>query len=592
MTAAGDELTQAGVIVVVAAGNSNQQQVNPDHPNYDNRISNNSTNTFYQDQFQELGGYESTGSTNRRGFPQHIGKTVSETFQGNTIVKFPAINVGALDDDMVSGYQQDRKASYSDCGNAIDLFVPADGALAATTGDFSDFFGLNLFNLDVERVDGAYSALNALDTYPYKGPGENTTLGADGQAMGGDTVYENYITACRDVRFTGTSAACPVACGFLAIVMQYNRGWNYDNLRNWIQNNVQDQSTSDMYDSAEPTTATANWAADYRSLLGADRKILYQATVPVSTAHPSTPGSPSGPSDTTPPVVSGSTSISVNENQTAVGTFTANEPVTWSINGGADQSKFSINSSGVVTFQTSPDFETPTDADAGNDYVVGIRATDAANNSTTVTLTVTVLDVNETPYNGPLTVNTLLGVTVSIASDQTGDVFFTGNTGEGEEITRLPPVYAGSDYSVSATFEGEGLTTETWNVNSVSATSNNTFTYNTASDAVTITEQTDPYATNWTCLMSDLTTQTFPSEVAAKAATDPSVSELISLGIPESIITEETHTFSVGLSETGGASDTKTINISQANHFNATEYVDKVQDLVSTPAAKPLPPEE
>jgi len=595
MTAAGDELTQAGVIFVVAAGNSNQQQVNPDHPNYDNRISNNSTNTFYQDQFTELGGYESTGSTNRRGFPQHIGKTVSETFQGNTNVKFPAINVGALDDDMVSGYQQDRKVSYSDCGNAIDLFVPADGTLAATRGDYSDFFGFNLFNLDVERVDKTYSGLNALETYPYRGPGEKTTLGADGQAMGGDTVYEKYFTACRDVRFTGTSAACPVACGFLAIVMQYNRGWTYDNLRNWIQNSVQDQSTSDMYDGIEPTTATANWAADYRSLLGADRKILYQATVPVSTAHPSTPGSPSGPSDTTPPVVSGSTSISVNENQTAVGTFTANEPVTWSINGGADQSKFSINSSGVVTFQTSPDFETPTDADAGNDYVVGIRATDAANNSTTVTLTVTVLNVTagpEAPYNGPLTVNTLLGVTVSIASDQTGDVFFTGNTEEGNKITRLPPVYAGSDYSVSATFEGEGPTTETWNVNSVSATSNNTFTYNTASDAVTITEQTDPYATNWTCLMSDLTTQSFSSEVAAKDARNPSVSELISLSIPESIITEETHTFSVGLSETGGASDTKTINISQANHFNATEFVNKVQDLVSTPAAKPLPPED
>ena len=487
----------------------------------------------------------------------------------------------------MSGYQKDRKVSYSDCGNAIDLFVPADGTLAATRGDYSDFFGFNLFNLDVERVDDAYSALNALDTYPYNGPGENTTLGADGQAMGGDTVYEKYFTACRDVRFSGTSAACPVACGFLAIVMQYNRGWTYDNLRNWIQNSVQDQSTSDMYDGIEPTTATANWAADYRSLMGADRKILYQATVPVSTAHPNTPGSPS---DTTPPVVSGSTSISVNENQTAVGTFTANEPVTWSISGGADQSKFSINSSGVVTFQTSPDFETPTDADAGNDYVVGIRATDAANNSTTVTLTVTVLDVNETPYNGPLTVNTLLGVTVSVASDQTGDVFFAGNTEAGEEITRLPPVYAGSDYSVSTTFEGEGLTTETWNVNSVSATSNNTFTYNTASDAVTITEQTDPYATSWTCLMTDLTTQTFLSEVAALAATDPSVSELMSLGIPASVVTEETHTFSVGLSETGGASDTKTINISQANYFNATEYVSKVQDLVSTPAAKPLPP--
>jgi len=434
-----------------------------------------------------------------------------------------------------------------------------------------------------------------LDTYPYRGPGENTTLGADGQAMGGDTVYEKYFTACRDVRFSGTSAACPVACGFLAIVMQYNRGWNYDNLRNWIQNNVQDQSTSDMYDGAEPTTATANWAADYRSLLGADRKILYQATVPVSTAHPSTPGSPGGPVDNTPPTVSGSTSISVNENQTAVGTFTANEPVTWSISGGADQSKFSINSSGVVTFQTSPDFETPTDADAGNDYIVDIRATDAANNSTTVTLTVTVLNVNETPYNGALAVDTLLGVTVSIASDQTGDVFFTsGNTEEGDKITRLPPVYAGSDYSVSAKFEGKGLTTETWNVNSVSATSNDTFTYNTSSDAVTITEQTDPYYidTEWTCLMSDLTIKTFESDIAAKAATNPSVIEFISLEIPDTVVTEETHQFSVGLSKVGGGTGNINIGIPQANHFNAADHVSKVQSVLSVVARVPLPPDE
>ena len=95
-TQAGDELTQAGVIMVTAAGNSNQPQYNPDHPNYDNRISNNNTNSFYQDTFTEFG-YSVTGSTNRRGFPQHIGKTVSQTLYGNSTVKFPAINVGCLD---------------------------------------------------------------------------------------------------------------------------------------------------------------------------------------------------------------------------------------------------------------------------------------------------------------------------------------------------------------------------------------------------------------------------------------------------------------------------------------------------------------
>jgi plastocyanin len=246
MTAAGDELTQAGVIMICAAGNSNQPQYNPDHPNYDNRISNNDTNTFYQDTFDEFG-FNVTGSTNRRGFPQHIGKTESQTLQGNTTVKFPAINIGALDDDMTGSYTQDRKVNYSDMGNAIDLYAPADGTLAATEGTYG---------VDVFRTDDSYSGLTA-------------------------------ISRCRDTRFSGTSAACPVACGFLALVMQYNRGWTYDDLRNWIQNNLEEQPTADMYEGVEVTSPTASWSNDYNALQGSPRRILYQATIPVSTAYPS-----------------------------------------------------------------------------------------------------------------------------------------------------------------------------------------------------------------------------------------------------------------------------------------------------------------
>ena len=245
MTQAGDELTQAGVIIIAAAGNSNQQQVNPDHPNYDNRISNNNTNTFYEDTFDEFG-FNVTGSTNRRGFPQHIGKTESETSQGNTTVKFPAINIGCLDDDMTNNYDQDRKVNYSDMGSAIDLFAPGDGTLAATEGTYG---------LDVARADGDYAGLTV-------------------------------VGSARDTRFSGTSAACPVACGFLAIVMQYNRGWTYEELRNWIQTEVEIQPTADMYVGTEPTSPTASWSSDYNALRSAERRIIYQATIPVSTAYP------------------------------------------------------------------------------------------------------------------------------------------------------------------------------------------------------------------------------------------------------------------------------------------------------------------
>ena len=48
----------------------------------------------------------------------------------------------------------------------------------------------------------------------------------------------------------------------------------------------------------------------------------------------------------------------INENTTAVHTFTANETVTWSLNDGVDASKFSINSAnGVLTFSSAPDYE-------------------------------------------------------------------------------------------------------------------------------------------------------------------------------------------------------------------------------------------
>lgn len=105
--------------------------------------------------------------------------------------------------------------------------------------------------------------------------------------------------------------------------------------------------------------------------------------------------------DTTPPTITGpsgatgsTSAISVSENTTAVFTFSADEAVTWSLNGGADVALFSINAStGALSFLSAPDFETPADADTNNTYVVGVRATDGSSNATTQTCTVTVTDV-------------------------------------------------------------------------------------------------------------------------------------------------------------------------------------------------------
>ena len=251
LTQAGTELVNSGVIFVVAAGNSGQMQVNPDDPNYDNHISNGASDGVYStDGAQTFSsfGYSVTGTTNRRGFPQHIGKTEGETSQGNTTVKFPAINIGALDDAFAAGGAagKERKVNYSDMGNAIDIYAPADGTLAAT---------ISTYGTDVARYDDSYAGLST-------------------------------SSDCRDTRFSGTSAACPVAAGVLATVIQYNRGWTYEDIRSWIDTNVEVQTTSNFYDDTRGTTAEGTEWADRNRLQGSDRRVLYVADYTVSTPYP------------------------------------------------------------------------------------------------------------------------------------------------------------------------------------------------------------------------------------------------------------------------------------------------------------------
>jgi hypothetical protein len=61
--------------------------------------------------------------------------------------------------------------------------------------------------------------------------------------------------------------------------------------------------------------------------------------------------------------------------------------------GGADQAKFSITSGGVLSFNTAPDYETPTDANVDNVYEVTVQADDDSGGSATQAVSVTVTPV-------------------------------------------------------------------------------------------------------------------------------------------------------------------------------------------------------
>lgn len=111
-----------------------------------------------------------------------------------------------------------------------------------------------------------------------------------------------------------------------------------------------------------------------------------------------------------------SSSLTVNEAQTAVTTLTANRPVTWAVTGGADGAKFTVSPSGVITFVTPPDYQAPTDADGDNVYIVELTATDAGGLTAVQTVAVTVRKLDDAgpaikdPTGQPGSANTVISV--------------------------------------------------------------------------------------------------------------------------------------------------------------------------------------
>ena len=106
------------------------------------------------------------------------------------------------------------------------------------------------------------------------------------------------------------------------------------------------------------------------------------------------------------PVVSGTATFTVNENQDLSGaTYTASDPeaiagvtttITWST-AGRDGGDFNIDrETGALTFRTLPDHERPADGNRDNEYEVTVRAYDGRSYGT-FDVTVTVLAVNEGP---------------------------------------------------------------------------------------------------------------------------------------------------------------------------------------------------
>ncbi|MGI9516708.1 MAG: Ig-like domain-containing protein, partial [Pirellulaceae bacterium] len=102
-------------------------------------------------------------------------------------------------------------------------------------------------------------------------------------------------------------------------------------------------------------------------------------------------------------VITNSSSHSIDENTTFVVDLETSdnddpqEPISWSIdNGWNDGDLFTINpSTGELTFDVAPNFESPLDGDGNNEYLVRVVSDDGDGNVVTKDLAITVRDVNE-----------------------------------------------------------------------------------------------------------------------------------------------------------------------------------------------------
>uniref|UniRef100_A0A2A4Z8L6 Cadherin domain-containing protein n=1 Tax=OCS116 cluster bacterium TaxID=2030921 RepID=A0A2A4Z8L6_9PROT len=135
--------------------------------------------------------------------------------------------------------------------------------------------------------------------------------------------------------------------------------------------------------------------------------------------------------------------VNINEGITAAGTYTATDAdldlLMYSLDTGNDNALFTIDAvTGVLTFNTAPDYESPGDTDLNNSYIVNVIATDG---TTTANLNLTLNVQDKDEFTGtagddnPLTGSALNDIIRGLAGNDTinalaGDDILNGGAGK------------------------------------------------------------------------------------------------------------------------------------------------------------------
>ena len=145
---------------------------------------------------------------------------------------------------------------------------------------------------DVQR----YEKTETADNDPGAYGAADDTLTADGRASNLTYVHPETYTGLSltpyDIPFGGTSSGCPTCAGWITTKLQYNRGWTWRDIKNWLVNNCGTQSPERFYYGDNNTSwsaSTAQWE-DYYGLntYGKGPVVIWDAP----TGSPSEPKKP------------------------------------------------------------------------------------------------------------------------------------------------------------------------------------------------------------------------------------------------------------------------------------------------------------
>ncbi|WP_158584058.1 T9SS type A sorting domain-containing protein [Reichenbachiella sp. MSK19-1] len=211
--------------------------------------------------------------------------------------------------------------------------------------------------------------------------------------------------------------------------------------------------------------------------------------------------------DDTDPVFTSVTAVNFAENETGTAyTVTATDAntVTYSLGSGNDESIFNIiSTSGVVTFKTAPDFESPADTDEDNDYVINVIASDGVNTvNQNVTITVTDVDDTDPVFTSATTASFIeneTGTAYTVTATDTNTITYSLGSGNDEALFDIVGSTGVVTFKTAPNFESPADTDEDndYVINVIASDG-----VNTANQNVTITvtdvDDTDPVFTSAT----------------------------------------------------------------------------------------------